>query len=86
VATAARDLDLFVAHDAAAPKPAWLQAYQATNDFVKVGGRKLALFSKWVKEGEQIRITGNVDQSQDAGPALNFILFARAAGYSNAKK
>jgi beta-galactosidase len=85
VATAARDLDLFVAHDSAAPKPVWLLDYQTTNDYVKVAGRKLALYHRRLKQDEKLHISGNADQGQNVGAALNFILFARQVAISTAK-
>ena len=84
VATAARDLELFVAHDVGAPQPQWPDGYKPTGDSVEVKGRKLALFTRRLNQGEQIRIPGNVNQGQSAGAALNFILFARPADYSTA--
>ena len=85
VATAARDLDLFVAHDGAAPRPKWLQDYRLTSDFVKVNGRKLALYQRRLKQDEKLQIPGNVDQGQNVGSALNFILFVRPVGFTTAK-
>jgi beta-galactosidase len=85
VATAARDLDFFVAHDDAAPLPKWLQDFRATRDFVEVNGRKLALYQRLLKQDESLQISGNVDQGQNVGSALNFILFARPLGISTAK-
>jgi beta-galactosidase len=80
VATAARDLEFFVAHDAAAPRPGWLKNFRLTGDVVKVKGRSLKLYSQPLKAGESIRISGNVDQGKSVGTALNFIIFARPAG------
>ena len=85
VATAARDLDLFVAHDDGAPRPKWLQDFRATSDFVEVNGRKLALYQRRLNQDEKLQITGNVDQGQNVGTALNFILFARPVGITTAR-
>jgi beta-galactosidase len=79
VATAARDLELFVAHDAAAPQPGWLKSFSPTGDAVKVKGRSLKLYSQPLLAGASLRISGNVDQGKNVGAALNFILFARPA-------
>ena len=86
VATAARDLDVFVAHDDGAERPKWLLDYQTTSDFVGVNGRRLTVFTRRLKQNEKLQISGNVDQGQNAGAAVNLILFARVAGYSTAKK
>jgi beta-galactosidase len=85
VATAARELDIFVAHDAAAPRPQWLNDFQPTGDSVEVKARKLSLFVQRLKQGASIRISGNVDQGRNPSTALNFILFARPVGMSTAK-
>ncbi len=85
VATAARDLDLFVAHDDDAPRPAWLKDFKPSGDVVRVKGKKLTLLVQQLKQGAPLRIPGNVDQGQNAGTALNFILFARPAGFSSAR-
>ncbi len=85
VATAARELDLFVAHDDAAPRPKWLQEFRATSDFVKVNGRKLALYQRRLKPDEKLQIPGNADQGQNVGSALNMILFARPVGITMAQ-
>jgi beta-galactosidase len=77
VATAARDLEVFVAHDAAAPRPAWLSGYRPNGEVVKVNGRQLSLYTQRLKKGEVLRIPGNVDQGRSAGSALNLILFSR---------
>ncbi len=78
VATAARDLDLYVAHDSKAPLPKWLKSYRKTGDRVVVNGRTLRLFVKRLKKDQSLRIPGNVDQGQKAGSALNLILFSKA--------
>jgi beta-galactosidase len=80
VATAGRDLDFFVAHDDAAPRPKWLAQYQPNGDSVEVKGRKLTLYVQRLKQGTSVRISGNVDQGKKSGSALNLILFARPAG------
>jgi beta-galactosidase len=77
VATAARELDLFVAHDDTAPRPEWLKKYRSSGSFVKVSGRKLSLLVQRFRAGETIRISGNVDQGKNPGKAYNLILFAR---------
>jgi beta-galactosidase len=84
VATAARDLDFFVAHDDAAPRPKWLEQYQPTGDRMVVKNRKLTVFVQRLKQGASVRISGNVDQGKKIGSALNLILFARPAGSSSA--
>ncbi|MEY4386126.1 MAG: hypothetical protein RLY20_1409 [Verrucomicrobiota bacterium] len=80
VATVARELDLFVAHDDRVPRPKWLQEYKSTSDFVEVNGRKLSVFQRRLKQDEKLQISGNVDQGQVADSVLNFILFARQVG------
>jgi beta-galactosidase len=82
VGTAARDLDFFVAHDDEAPRPKWLGEFKPNGDSVEVSGRKLSLFTRRLKQGDQIRISGNLDQGQKAGRALNLILFARPVEFS----
>ncbi|MEO6751408.1 MAG: DUF4982 domain-containing protein, partial [Opitutus sp.] len=77
VATAARDLDFFVAHDNAAQIPGWLKAYAKTGDVVTVNGKPLALFHLRLKANETLRIPGNIDQGQSAGSAYNFVMFSR---------
>ena len=84
VATAARDLDLFVAHDAAAPRPQWLKNFRPNGDSVAVKERQLTLFVQRLKQGASIRISGNVDQGRNVGAAHNLILFARPVGNSTA--
>jgi beta-galactosidase len=85
VATAARDLDLFVAHDDAAPLPKWLQNFKPNGEKVEVKGRKLALYVQRLKQGTPLRISGNVDQGKPVGSALNLILFARPVAGSTAR-
>jgi beta-galactosidase len=80
VATAARDLFFFVAHDDEAARPKWLREFKSNGDAVHVNGRKLTLFTRELKGGDQIRISGNLDQGQKGGRALNLILFARPIG------
>lgn len=94
VATVGRDLDLYVAHDATAPRPAWLnhfkpcgesvvvkeRRYTTAGEPIKAEGRKLTLYVRRLKQGDQIKISGNLDQGASAGSALNLILFARPAG------
>ena len=77
VATAARDLEFFVAHDEKALRPKWLRGFKPNGDAVEVNGRKLTLFAQRLMQGDQIRIAGNLDQGQKAAQALNLILFAR---------
>jgi beta-galactosidase len=78
VATAARDLEVYVAHDTSLPRPMWLVEYEQKDDHVKVNGRTLSLFSRTLKRDSILRIPGNVDQGQSAGRGYNLILFARA--------
>lgn len=77
VATAACELDLFVAHDAVAPRPEWLKSFQPNGDIVEVNGHEIPLRMKRFKPGATIRIPGNVDQGRNPGKAYNLILFAR---------
>ena len=79
VATAGRDLDLFVAHDATAPRPEWLGEFRDTGSAVTVNGRPLSVFTRRLASGEVVRIPGNVDQRRQPGKAHNLILFAREA-------
>jgi beta-galactosidase len=99
VATAAREIEVYVAHDAAAPRPAWLKdfkfcggtvvinehRYNNSGELVNPEGRKLALFVEHLKPGARLKISGNTDQAKSAGGALNFILFVRPAEFSTAK-
>jgi beta-galactosidase len=86
VGTAARDLELFVAHDPAAPLPGWLREFRPTGDGVQVKGRSLKLFAQPLKAGASFRISGNVDQGDPVGTALNFILFAWPSGGATGNK
>ena len=79
MATAACDLDFFVAHDDAAPRPKWLEKFKSNGESVEVKGRKLTLYVQRLKQGASVRISGNVDQGKKIGSALNLILFARPA-------
>jgi beta-galactosidase len=77
VATAGRDLELFVAHDAVAPRPEWLGEFRDTGGIVKVNGRPFTVFTRTVASGDVVRIPGNVDQARQPGRAHNLIIFAR---------
>jgi beta-galactosidase len=77
VATAARDLEVFVAHDTQVPAPDWLNSYRKTGDVVRVSGQQLPLYAKRLAKGESLRISGNAEQGQGVSSALNMILFCR---------
>ncbi|MCP5532121.1 MAG: glycoside hydrolase family 2 protein [Akkermansiaceae bacterium] len=80
VATAARELDLFIAHDPTVPTPEWLDSFRPVKGTVKVNQRQLPLRTKRLRKGEVLRIPGNADQGQAVKTGLNFILFARPSG------
>jgi beta-galactosidase len=77
VGSAARDVDIFVAHDPKVPVPGWLKEYKKTKDRLKVNGRALVLYTIRIKEGEGLCITGNADQRKNVKSALNLILIGR---------
>ncbi len=79
VATAACELDVFVAHDPIAPRPTWLDDYRDTGEQVVVKDHSLRLFTRRLKKDDVLRIPGNVDQGAQPGKAFNFLLFARTA-------
>ena len=77
VATAARDLEVFIARDPKVPAPDWLADYQAAKGKVKVNGRTLSLHKQRLKKGDVLRIPGNADQGKAVKAGLNLIIFAR---------
>jgi beta-galactosidase len=77
VATAARDLDVFVAHDPKVKPPGWLEDYQKTGDTVKVNESQLKLYRRPLKKDDVLRIPGNADQGQSVKSGLNLIIFCR---------
>ncbi len=79
VATAARDLDFYVAHDPKVPQPAWLKSYEKLKEGVKVGNVRMELYKTHLKAGGDVRISGNAGQGVPVKSPLNLILFARAA-------
>ena len=81
VATAARDLDLFIARDPKAPSPGWLREYRPAGGKVVVNGRKLSLHVRRLKKDDVLRIPGNTDQGVAIpNSGLNLIVLARPAG------
>ena len=79
VATAGRDLDLYVAHDRNAPVPVWLKEYKKTGDKVKLNRGTLLLYTKRLAKDESLRIPGNADQAKGKKSNLNMILFCNPA-------
>jgi beta-galactosidase len=79
VATTARPLTLYVAHDPRAPKPSWLAGYQATSESVLVNTQRLQLYAMNLAKDATVRIPGNADQGKARPTAYNLILFAKPA-------
>lgn len=80
VATAARDIEVFIAHDPKVPLPGWLKDYQVIKGKAVVNQRSLSLYSIQLKKDEVLRIPGNADQGMAASKSgLNLIIFARGA-------
>ncbi len=77
VATAGRDLDLFIAHDPKVALPEWLNDYEKTGDVVKLNRGKLTLYKKRLSKDEGLRITGNADQGKAKKRAWNIIFFCK---------
>ncbi|EMI57278.1 glycoside hydrolase family 2 sugar binding protein [Rhodopirellula sallentina SM41] len=77
VASAAREMEFFVAHDVKAPVPEWLSSYRKTGDKVKLNRGTLALYVKRLAKDEAIKISGNADQAKGKGSHLNMILFCK---------
>ncbi len=79
VATAARDLDVFVAHDPKVPLPGWLKEYRPMKEKVKVNERALSLYQITLKKDAVLRIPGNADQGKEVKTGLNLMILARPA-------
>jgi len=79
VATTARPLTLYVAHDSRAPKPSWLADYKATGQDILVNTQRLQLYAMNLGKDATIRIPGNSDQGKAKPSAYNLILFAKPA-------
>ena len=79
VATAGRDLDIYVAHDPKVPTPDWLKEYEKTDDKVKLNRGPLQLYKKHLSKDEGLRITGNADQGKSKKRSWNIILFCKPA-------
>ena len=79
VATAARDLDVFIAHDPKVPLPGWLKDYQPVEGKVKVNDASLSLYKLRLKKDDVLRVPGNADQGQAVKSGLNLIIFARTS-------
>ncbi len=78
VASAARDITVYVAHDPRAPLPQWLEAFQKLpGEVVIVSGKKMQLYSRPLAKDENLRISGNVDQGKSKGRVLNLLLFVK---------
>jgi beta-galactosidase len=77
VATAAKELDLYVARDSKLPEPEWLKAFRKTDDTVTLNRGKLAVHTKRLAQGESLRISGNIDQAAAKRARLNMILFCK---------
>ena len=77
VATAGRELDLYVAHDPRTPVPGWLKEYKKTGDKVKLNRGKLVLYKKRLAKDENLRIPGSADQARGKKTNLNMILFCK---------
>ena len=78
VATAARALDLYIAHDERVPVPTWLGEYTPLDERLIVGGRPMRLYVRPVENGASVRISGNADQGLGDHRTLNLLLFAKA--------
>ena len=79
VATAARDLDVFIAHDPKVPLPGWLKDYQLVEGKLKVNNAPLSLYKLRLKKDDVLRVPGNADQGKPVKSGMNLIIFARAA-------
>lgn len=79
VATAAKDLDFFVAHDPKVPTPDWLKEYTKTGEKVALNRGSLTLYKKRLAKDESLRIPGNADQGKGRKSAWNMILFCKPA-------
>lgn len=79
VATARRNFELIIAHDAKSKKPSWLKDYEETGEKLLVNDRPMKLYSKILKTDENLRIPGNRDQGVVANSGLNLLLFCRPA-------
>ncbi len=79
VATAARDIDFFVAHDPKVPMPGWLKEYQKLDATLLLNRGKLKLYKKRLKKDEVLRIPGNADQGKGIKRSKNIIMFCRPA-------
>ncbi|MBB3209499.1 beta-galactosidase [Rhodopirellula rubra] len=77
VATAGRDIDLFVAHDVKVPQPNWLKDFDKTGDQVHLNRGRLQIYRTRLAKNEELRIPGNADQGKGRTSHLNMILFCK---------
>lgn len=79
VATAAREIELFVAHSPKVPTPTWLEEeYEKTDDKVQLSlGGSLTLYKRRLAKDESLRIPGNADQGKGKKGSQNIILFCK---------
>lgn len=78
VATAAKPMQFYVAHDPKVPTPEWLGEYQKTNQKVTLNrGGGLVLYTKKLAKDESLRIPGNAPQGKGRKTSNNLILFAK---------
>ena len=79
VATAGKDLDLYVARDPKVPVPTWLKDFRKTGDKVKLNRGTMLLYQKRLSKDEGLRIPGNADQGKAVPRSRNIILFSKSA-------
>jgi beta-galactosidase len=77
VATAGKDLELYVAHDPKVPLPTWLKDFRKTGDKVSLNRGTLVLYQKRLSKDEGLRIPGNADQGKGVPRSRNIILFTK---------